>query len=211
MRIMILEDDATHALAIQRQLVGRHELSFCTTIAEALTRLSSGTPPDVIVADLNLPDSSGVDTLAALKAAAPLTPVIASTGHAGEGLKERVEAFGASLMMDKNKDFQLLETLLKQADIMHQTITAHRVEILKEIDVIAGQAAERVVNQAIKELTSRLGLCDEEGLRMAVRLARGWETTKTRFVQALATGIASALLLALGSGVIAILRNHGSK
>jgi len=46
---------------------------------------------------------------------------------------------------------------------------------------------------------------------MAVRLARGWDAAKARFTAAIAAGLGSALLLAVGAGVVAIVRNQGSK
>ncbi len=46
---------------------------------------------------------------------------------------------------------------------------------------------------------------------MAIRLARGWEAAKSRFVSAVTTGLASALLLAIGAGIVAVLRHGGSK
>ena len=80
-----------------------------------------------------------------------------------------------------------------------------------EIDRVARSAAEEAAKKAIDELVHRLGLHDEEGLRMAVRLARGWDAAKARFTAAIAAGLGSALLLAVGAGIVAIVRNQGSK
>ena len=68
-----------------------------------------------------------------------------------------------------------------------------------------------MVSRAVDELMARLGFDDTEGVRLAVRLARGWEAAKARFVSALATGIASALLVAIGAGIIAMLRQNSTK
>jgi hypothetical protein len=46
---------------------------------------------------------------------------------------------------------------------------------------------------------------------MAIRLARGWEAAKLRFFSAVATGIGSAFLLALGAGLVAMLRENAGK
>jgi hypothetical protein len=67
------------------------------------------------------------------------------------------------------------------------------------------------VSRAIDELLDRLGLSDEEGLRMAIRLARGWEAAKMRFISTVTTGLASAFLLAIGAGIVAMVRHGGSK
>jgi hypothetical protein len=68
--------------------------------------------------------------------------------------------------------------------------------------------AETAVTRAIDNLVDRLGLADQEGVRMAIRFARGWDAAKARFVSALTTGIASAVLLAIGAGLVAILRQN---
>lgn len=211
MRILILEDDPIDAMAIQRELPAEHELSITTTMREALAELASSPAFDAIVTDLNLPDSKGVDTLAKLKTVAPGVPVIVTTGHISSGLRERVEAFGAPMLVDKTDGYAILDPMLHQIDLLHRTVAAHRAEIMVEVDKMAEEVAQKVADEAIQQMVQRLGMSDEEGMRMAIRLARGWDATKAKFIQALATGIAGALLLALGSGILAVLRNHGSK
>ena len=88
---------------------------------------------------------------------------------------------------------------------------AYRIETIAEIDRVTRQAADAAVTRAIDELLDRLGLGDEEGLRMAIRLARGWEAAKIRFVSAVTTGLASAFLLAIGAGIVAMMRHGASK
>ena len=92
-----------------------------------------------------------------------------------------------------------------------QSLMAYRIETIAEVDRVTRQAADAAVQRAIDELLDRLGLGDEEGLRMAIRLARGWEAAKTGFVSALTTGLASAVLLAIGAGIVAMVRHGGSK
>ena len=88
---------------------------------------------------------------------------------------------------------------------------AYRIETIAEIDRVTRQAADTAVSRAIDELLDRLGLSDEEGLRMAIRLARGWEAAKTRFISTVTTGLASAFLLAIGAGIVAMVRHGGSR
>ena len=76
---------------------------------------------------------------------------------------------------------------------------------------MARRAAEIAVSQAMRRLLERLGLEDEEGVRMAVRLARGWEAAKSRFLGTLVTGVASAALLALGAGLAAMIRTGAAR
>ena len=76
---------------------------------------------------------------------------------------------------------------------------------------MSASVAEAVVGRAVDRLTERLGVEDAEGLRLAVRLARGWEQAKIKFFSALTTGLASAFLLALGAGIAAMIRNSSAK
>ena len=72
---------------------------------------------------------------------------------------------------------------------------------------MAREAADAAVTRAV----DRLDLDDEEGLKMAVRLARGWEAAKLCFFSAIATGLGTALLVALGAGLVTMLRQNAAK
>src|SRR3954447_2356949 len=77
-RILLVEDHSDDALLVQRALHGAvgpsYEVSHVTGLAAALGRLAQSSF-DVILSDLVLPDSAGIDTLVALQKAAPLVPV----------------------------------------------------------------------------------------------------------------------------------------
>jgi hypothetical protein len=90
-------------------------------------------------------------------------------------------------------------------------VAAHRTELKAEIDRVAREVVDSAVSLAVDGLIDRLGLEDEEGLRMAIRLARGWEAAKLKFFSAIATGLGSALLLAVGAGLVAVLRQNTTK
>lgn len=212
MRVLVLEDDPMDALAMRRELAGRFDVTLAETLAEGLIRLNTpGRQPDVIVTDLDLPDSVGPRTLEILREAAPAIPIVVSTGHLGAGIRRQLDLLGAAHLHDKNDGFSLLRAVLQHTESFHQTMAAHKSQMRGEVVRVARSAAEEAAKKAIDELVHRLGLHDEEGLRMAVRLARGWDAAKSRFTAAIATGLASALLLAVGAGIIAIMRNHATK
>ena len=198
------------ALAIQRELGGRFDLRVAATLAEALSVLTkSGWRPDVVLANPSLPDSEGVATLQALQDAAAGTPVVVSTGAVSEAVRRQLEALvgvpqaiGSAMRGDAQR---------LSPSPTSQSLMAYRIETIAEIDRVTREAADAAVSRAIDELLDRLGLGDEEGLRMAIRLARGWEAAKIRFVSAVTTGLASAFLLAIGAGIVAMMRHGGSK
>jgi CheY-like chemotaxis protein len=211
-RVLLLEDNTLEALALQRELAGRYEVRVAATLSDGLGLLTHPSwRPDVIVADLNLPDSEGVDTLQTLQAIAGQTPIVVSTGGLTESLRRQLDALGAAHLHDKGAGFSLLKAILQQHQMFHQTVAAHRAELLVEVERAARQMADAAVTRALDQMIERLGLEDEEGLRMAVRLARGWETAKLKFFSAVATGLGSALLLALGAGIVAMLRDNAAK
>lgn len=56
--------------------VGIPQVEAVGTLEAALTRLSTGPLPDVVVLDLNLPDVNGLDGVVRLRHAAPETPIV---------------------------------------------------------------------------------------------------------------------------------------
>ena len=81
----------------------------------------------------------------------------------------------------------------------------------REIDAAAAKAAEKAVEVAIDRLLLRLDLHDEEAVRMAIRLARAWETVKARFMIAVTNGLTAAVLIAIGAGIVALIKNGTPK
>jgi DNA-binding NarL/FixJ family response regulator len=210
-RVLLLADNTIEALAIQRELAGRCELRVVGKLSEALALLNQTVwRPDVIVADLDLPDSEGLATLNSLQLAALGIPVVVSTGIAPEALRRQLDAWDAFAWRERSGGFPATRSLHVQQAGGQSPITA-RIEMIAEIDRVARQAADAAVSRAIDQLLDRLGLGDEEGLRMAIRLARGWEAAKIRFVSTIATGLASAFLLAVGAGIVAMLKESGSR
>lgn len=82
--LLLLEDNRGDAALIQRRLSQARQLKFTVDHAEwlssALTLLKNRTY-DIVFVDLTLPDSNGVDTVMAVKRAAPNTPLIVLSGR----------------------------------------------------------------------------------------------------------------------------------
>lgn len=211
MRVLVIEHNTVDALAVQRELGGRFELRVAASLGEALAVLTKGGwRPDVLLANPTLPDSEGLPTLKALQEAAGGKPLVVSTGALSESVRLQLETLSGFGGHDR-----LGAQLVPRGGILGhgaaQSLLAYRIETIAEIDRVTRQAADAAVSRAIEELLDRLGLGDEEGLRMAIRLARGWEAAKIRFVAALTTGLASAFLLAVGAGIVAMMRHGTSK
>ncbi|HTH15203.1 MAG TPA: response regulator [Magnetospirillum sp.] len=83
-RVLLLEDDPADARLVEHML---RRVTHTTFQVETTTRLSQAIPRlaqggiDVVLADLSLPDSSGLGTLTGLTQAAPDLPVVVLTGN----------------------------------------------------------------------------------------------------------------------------------
>ncbi len=183
------------ALAVQRELGGRFDLRVAATLAEAHERARprAAGGPTSILANPSLPDSEGARHAPRAAGRAPRHTDRGQhrCGHRGRAPPARgagrrgAPAIGSATRRRTRSGF------LHQSN--SQSLLAYRIETIAEIDRVTRQAADAAVTRAIDELLDRLGLGDEEGLRMAIRLARGWEAAKIRFVSAVTTGLASAL------------------
>ncbi|MEO1009270.1 MAG: hybrid sensor histidine kinase/response regulator [Planctomycetota bacterium] len=98
MRILALEDNPSdlHLLkrALRDQLGPEHEVLHAERLAAAIEQISAA-PADVVLADLDLPDSHGIETIRAVKEAAPDAAVIALTGSDPGVLAYRALELGA--------------------------------------------------------------------------------------------------------------------
>jgi DNA-binding response OmpR family regulator len=81
-RVLLVEDDEADASLLRRMLgtvkLMRLEVVLAATLEGAMAHLAAGV--DIVLLDLNLPDRSGLGTLAHLRAADPATPVVILTG-----------------------------------------------------------------------------------------------------------------------------------
>lgn len=80
--VLLVEDHPAVARLIQ-ELLGDHatlRLTWVQTLAAAVAHLRDE-PMDVVLLDLGLPDSQGVDTVARLVQAHPASPVVVLTAH----------------------------------------------------------------------------------------------------------------------------------
>jgi DNA-binding response OmpR family regulator len=80
-RVLFVEDEAGLRQAYQRYFQGRYELAFAPTGAEARARVRDFAP-ELVVLDLRLPDTDGIDLLRELRALRPSLRVVVTTSYA---------------------------------------------------------------------------------------------------------------------------------
>lgn len=83
---------------------------------EAVRRVVSE-EPDVVTLDIDLPDSSGIDVCARIKAIAPATRVLMLTAYADSAAFNAAREAGADgFVLKRTRDFQLVERIKQVAD-----------------------------------------------------------------------------------------------
>ena len=82
-RVLLVEDNPGDAelfrLELARATMGKFVVETAERLSAAVARAATG-GIDVIVLDLSLPDSLGIETLERMRVAAPITPIVVLTG-----------------------------------------------------------------------------------------------------------------------------------
>ena len=161
-----LVEDQPHDLFTLQQQVARlsdtaPEIVSFSTLEEALS-WGQNHKPQLLICDLNLPDSSGLTTLRKLRAALPTTPIVVLSGMGDEELGNQAIAEGAQdylvkgsfnlevlgrtvrYAMSRMKSIQELEAAKNRAEtserVMQEFLTNVSHEMRTPMNVIAGMA-----------------------------------------------------------------------
>ncbi|MER5966362.1 fused response regulator/phosphatase [Streptomyces sp. NPDC002057] len=114
-RILLIEDDDADALLVEELLHDtglRFELTTRTTLADARPALSTNLH-DCVLLDLHLPDISGTEAVAAVRALAPHTAVIVLTGLSEKQAGTEAMTAGAQDYLVKGR---------VEAELLHRTL-----------------------------------------------------------------------------------------
>ncbi len=134
-KVLLLEDDPISAKITTRMLERKGEGRFPVTrrveLAETLQALRED-DYDIVLSDLNVPDSEGLKTLAAIAAVAPDVPVVVLTATDGDEIGIRAVQLGAQDFLVKG-DFN--EAALLRS-VLH-SIERHRMQrMIRELAII---------------------------------------------------------------------------
>ena len=107
-RLLLIEDNPGDARLVQEHLADASggqsfQLRHAATLALAMALACDGDPPDIVLLDLSLPDSFGLETLARWQKAAPTLPVIVLTGSDDEALAVAAVREGAQDYLVKGR------------------------------------------------------------------------------------------------------------
>jgi diguanylate cyclase (GGDEF)-like protein/PAS domain S-box-containing protein len=126
--VLLLEDDPDFAALVRRcvaGLSGQPALVAAQTLGEAIVALRNRAF-DLVLADLGLPDSAGLDTLARITAATTC-PIIVLTASDDPGMREAALAAGAYEFVQKTEfDSRVLARLVRLGAIQARTFRSLR-------------------------------------------------------------------------------------
>lgn len=125
--VLLVEDDPTDARLTQAHLAQLdrfpHEVSVARTLQSALAALQ-GKAIDVVLLDLNLPDSRGIDTVATVLRAHRDVPVVVLTGQDDEDLALAAARLGAQDYVVKGRTKGVLQHVLTYAIERHAILNS---------------------------------------------------------------------------------------
>ncbi|MBI2193813.1 MAG: response regulator [Planctomycetes bacterium] len=203
LRILLVEDNLGDAKLLQEALEERgdflHRLTHVTRLEQALEAVSRQ-ELDVVLLDLMLPDSEGLETFRRLQHAAPETPVVVFSGLAIEDLAvQAVEAGAQDYLIKGRTSSEVLARSLRYAvkrkevekalllselnrsrseTILQTSITLDH-EINNALQVVIGQTEILLdkIPESFEDWRRDLGTVRESSLRIAEVLRQLSEVT----------------------------------
>ncbi len=141
MKLLVVEDDRTVGGFLQRGLEEhRHNVDLVADGSEALERASLGTY-DVIVLDLRLPGTSGMEVLRTLRDRGVETPVLVLTAQ--DALESKVQALRIGADDYVTKPFAL-EEILARVDALSRRPKGIAPPVIRVADLVIDTGVHRV-------------------------------------------------------------------
>jgi DNA-binding NtrC family response regulator len=113
-RVLLLEDNDVDVLWVERGLKGRKYNVAVVKDVQSVDMFLSRQPVDVIVLDLNLPDSNGIGTVKQIANSRPGTPIVVLSGQGDFDTVRNALLAGAQTF--QVKDIGSQETLAERID-----------------------------------------------------------------------------------------------
>jgi len=114
-RVLLIEDDErTLNLFCDALRVAGYEVDGVPTATAALDALAQHRD-HIVIADNILPDTRGVDLLAAMRGAMPTTPLILYSGDITEAIREQATDFGVYEALEKPISLARLVDVVRNA------------------------------------------------------------------------------------------------
>jgi two-component system, cell cycle sensor histidine kinase and response regulator CckA len=191
-RVLLVEDSPADALIVREELADATGASFALTHVEEMSaalRSLRGSPFDVVLLDLGLPDADGLDAFTGLHAAVPDVPVIILSGRNDEKMAMHAVHAGAEDYLVKGQgnavglvrsiQYAIERTRAKETMAAHarqqQAVAALGQHALAgvDIDLVLAEATEIVAQTLSTELCKIVQLLPG-GESLFLRSGIGW-------------------------------------
>jgi two-component system, cell cycle response regulator len=139
-RVLLVEDNGGDArlaqIALSEMARIKTDVESVTCLGDAITALNAF-PHDIVLLDLSLPDSFGIDTLVRLRAETPDVPVIVLTGHDDDDISIAAMEAGAQDYIEKSRlDTSTLTRAIRYARERHRLLAELRQLVI--VDELTG-------------------------------------------------------------------------
>jgi DNA-binding NarL/FixJ family response regulator len=104
MRVLIADDHEVIRKGISSILQARADIQICgeATNGEEAVSKTQLLKPDLLILDISLPDSNGLEVATAIKKLLPEVPILLLSAYAGKQLSEEVKRRGFQGFISKN-------------------------------------------------------------------------------------------------------------
>ena len=147
-RLLLVEDNDTDALVAREELLDSVDVVFemarVNRLRSALSLLERETF-DVVVLDLTLPDSDGLDTFLKFRAAAPNLPVVVASHHSAETIALQAVQAGAQDYLVKGSTKGMLARTIRYAIERAKTQMALR-DSEKRLNAVVESAMDAIIS-----------------------------------------------------------------
>lgn len=113
--ILIVDDERDLVDAYVRLLERAGHRCFGAFDAGEAIQLIDAESPDLVITDLSLPDTSGIEVVRHIRSKSKDTPVIVMSGHNTPELNEAAHAAGASMSLLKPVSIAVLRRVIAEA------------------------------------------------------------------------------------------------
>lgn len=126
----------------------RLEVEIVESIQQGREALAAGRA-DVILADLNLPDSKGMDTVTALREAAPNVPIVVLTGNHEQSFVDAIQLGAQEFLIKGGMSGEFIIHSLRAAVARHQMMMRQRQALLDQIHRLGRETPDADVSRTM--------------------------------------------------------------